>query len=106
MVSRYNTSIHKSDYKEFLAEIDMNYFDNITFYDLSQTLVNGKSNIFLEHNIRKQVCISNIYYVLYTKNSILSWCYLLEKGYDIKIKNLSLSINDKNKTLISLCEND
>ena len=40
-------------------------------------------------------------FIMFLKNNILSLGQLLEKGYDVEMKDMTLSIRDKNKTLIS-----
>ena len=49
----------------------------------------------------KHQFISNVYFVLDMKNSILSLGQLLEKGYDIHMRNQSISIRDQHANLIA-----
>ena len=44
----------------------------------------------------KQLCISDVYYVPNMKSNILSIGQLHEKGYDVQMTDLALSLHDKN----------
>ena len=75
-------------------ELDESKSDHVTLEDASKIPVKGKSkSLICLKNIRHQF-VSNVYYVPNMKNNILSLSPLLEKGYDIHMKNESFSIRD------------
>lgn len=78
--------------------MDTSYSDNITFGDLSRRSIRGKGKILLRHNNVKELYILDIYFIPNMKYNILSLGQLLEKFYDIKIKDMTLY--NKNKALI------
>ncbi|CAL9122892.1 unnamed protein product [Musa textilis] len=94
-------SNHMCGIKDLFSEIDTSYSGNITFGDMSQRPVRGKGQILLELNNGKELYISDVYYVPDMKNNILSLGQLLEKGYNIEMKDMTLSIRDKDRILIS-----
>ena len=75
-------------------ELDESKSDHVTLGDASKIPVKGKSkSLICLKNIRHQFVL-NVYYVPNMKNNILSLSPLLEKGYDIHMKNQSFSIRD------------
>ena len=73
----------------------------VTFGDSSKIPVKGKGKILIQLKNGNHDFISDVYYVPDMKNNILSLGQLLEKGYDISMKNLSLSIKDACDNLIA-----
>jgi len=76
-------------------------FGNVSFGDNSKTPVKGKGKILIHLKDGRHEFISNVYYVLDMKNNILNLGQLLEKGYDIHMKDSSLSIRDGRNNLIT-----
>ncbi|XP_042467510.1 uncharacterized protein LOC122050689 [Zingiber officinale] len=94
-------SNHMCGKKELFTKLDERQIGNITFRDLSQKPIKEKYDILFELQNGKKVCISDVYYVPDIKNNLLSIGQLLEKGYDIQMKDLTLSIRDKSNNLIT-----
>ncbi|XP_028059983.1 uncharacterized protein LOC114263618 [Camellia sinensis] len=62
----------------------------------------GRGNFLIKLKNGDHDYISNVYYVLAMKNNILSMGQLLEKGYDINMKDCYLTIKDNHGNLIAL----
>ena len=73
----------------------------MSFGDDSKVAVKGKGNILIWLKNGKHQFISNVYYVPNMKSNILSLGQLLEKGYDIHLKDNNLSIRDNIGSLIA-----
>ncbi|XP_073109451.1 uncharacterized protein [Elaeis guineensis] len=82
--------------RSFFTGLNERHCCNITFGDLSQRSIEGKGKICFELKNGKQLCISDVYYVPNMKSNILSIGQLHEKGYDVQMKDLALSLHDKN----------
>jgi len=63
--------------------------------------VKGKGNILIRLKDERHQFISNVYYVPNMKNNILSLGQLLEKVYEINMKDSCLSIKDGNNYIIT-----
>ncbi|KAK2988263.1 hypothetical protein RJ640_003134 [Escallonia rubra] len=94
-------SNHMCGTHEFFVELDERHSGNITFGDLSQRPVKGRGKILLELKNGDQRYISDVYYVPDMKNNILSLGQLLEKGFTVQMKNMSLCVYDNNNVLIA-----
>ena len=64
----------------------------------------GRGKILIRLKNENHQFISNVYYVPNMKNNILSMGQLLEKCYDIHMRNHSLSIKDQRSNLIAKVE--
>ena len=74
---------------------------NVAFRDEAKVAVKGRGNILIRLKNGEHRFISNVYYVSNMKSNILSLGQLLEKGYDIRLKDNNLSIRDSGSNLIS-----
>ena len=72
------------------VELNESVSGNVSFGDDSTIAVKGRSNILIRLKDGRHQFISNVYYVPNMKSNILSLGQLLEKGYDIHMKNCSL----------------
>ena len=82
--------------------VELNKFmnGNVTFGDDSKVLVKGKGNILFRAKDGSHQIISNVYYVPNMKSNIFSLGQLLEKGYDIHLKDCNLFLRDDKGNLI------
>ncbi|PKI79000.1 hypothetical protein CRG98_000641 [Punica granatum] len=81
---------------ETLEEGTANLKSNVMFRPMK-----GKGDVIFELNNGKQLCIFDVYYVPNIKSNLLSIGQLLERGYNINMKDSALSIRDKNNKLIT-----
>ncbi|KAG8376361.1 hypothetical protein BUALT_Bualt09G0055100 [Buddleja alternifolia] len=93
-------SSHICGKRNLFMELDESNDKNITFGDSSQVQVKGKGTIFIRLKDGSHHFISNVFYVPEIKSNILSLGQLLEKNYDIHLKNKSLMIKDENGRLL------
>ena len=83
------------------VQLDETLKGNVTFGEESKVAVKGKGNVLIKLKNGEHQFISNVYYVPNMKSNILSLGQLLEKGYDIQLKDKSLSIRDSASNLIT-----
>ncbi|XP_022158582.1 uncharacterized protein LOC111025036 [Momordica charantia] len=84
-------SNHMCRSKSMFVELDESVGGNIIFGDATKIPGKGKGKILINLKNGKHEFISNVYYVP-NMNNILSLGQLLEKGYNIYLKDYSLSI--------------
>ena len=71
--------------------VDLAKSDHVTFEDVSKISVKRKDKILIRLKNGRHQFILNVYFMPNMKNNILSLSQLLEKVYDIHMKNQSLS---------------
>jgi len=87
-------SNHMCGKRSTFMDLHESVSDNVSFGDNSKTHVKGKGKILIRVKDGRHEFISNVYYVPNMKNNILSLGQLLEKGYDIHMKDSSLSMGE------------
>ncbi|XP_020258742.1 uncharacterized protein LOC109835165 [Asparagus officinalis] len=92
-------SNHMCGIKEFFTELNEMVQGDVTFGDQSKIPVKGKGNIMIQTKTGENRYISDVYYVPALRNNILSLGQLLERGYDIHLKDLALTIKNKNEVI-------
>jgi len=92
------TSNHMCGKIEMFTELDK-IKGKVSSNDNSKIVVEGKCTIMI--CLKNNACqfISNVYHALKMSSNILSLRQLLEKGYTIHIKDLSLVLRDMNNQL-------
>ena len=65
---------------------------NVTFMNHSKVVIKGKFMILIKLKDESRQFISDVYYILIMKRNILSSWQLLEKGYEIKMKDHTLTL--------------
>ena len=96
-------SNHVSGNRNMFVELNESVNDSAAFEDDSKVPVKDKgNNLFCAKDGSHQI-ISNVYYVPNMKSNIFSFGQLLEKNYDIHLKDCSLFLrDDKGKVGIDL----
>ena len=83
-------SNHMCGRRSLFVELNESVSGNVSFGDDTKISVKVKCNILIRAKDGSHQLIANVYYVPNMKSNILSLGQLLEKGYDIHMKNCSL----------------
>jgi len=82
-------------------EFDEAIRDNVTFTDHSKVFIKGKCMILIKLKDGIHRFIGNVYYIPTVKSNILSLEQLLEKRYEIKMKDHTLTLLDTKGVIIA-----
>ncbi|KAL4380017.1 hypothetical protein GQ457_02G014900 [Hibiscus cannabinus] len=86
--------------KEWFVELDEKVRGRVIFGDDSHAEVKGKGKVMITQKNGEKKYITDVYYVPAMKSNIISLGQLLEKGYEVQMKNRSLSLKNKNGELV------
>ncbi|KAL2251279.1 UNVERIFIED_CONTAM: Retrovirus-related Pol polyprotein from transposon TNT 1-94 [Sesamum indicum] len=87
--------------KKLFVELDESTCGDITFGDYLKVQVKGKGTILNRSKDGSHQLISNVFYVPAMRSNILSLGQLLEKNYDIHLKDKCLTMKDGNVRMIA-----
>ncbi|KAL4278554.1 hypothetical protein GQ457_03G001430 [Hibiscus cannabinus] len=93
-------SNHMCGRKEWFVELDEKVRGRVIFGDDSHTEVKGRGKVMITQKNGEKKYITDVYYVPAMKSNIISLGQLLEKGYEVQMKNRSLSLKNKNGELV------
>jgi len=96
---RANNHIYRN--KDKFMEFDEVIRCNATFTDHSKVFMKGKCLILIKLKDGSHQFIGDVYYIPTVKNNILSLGQLLEKRYDIKMKDHTLTLLDTKGAMIA-----
>jgi hypothetical protein len=85
-------SNHMCKDKHKFMKLNESIKGNVTFVDHSRISIKGKYTILIRLKNDSHQFISNVYYISIVKSNILSLRQLLEKSYEIKMKDLTLTL--------------
>jgi hypothetical protein len=91
---------HMTDHKHLFIEMT-ELTDTVSFGDASKVEVKGKDNMkFLQKNEKLRM-IEDVYYILEITSNILSVGQLMEKGFEIFMKKITLHLKDSRGRVIA-----
>ncbi|XP_040939086.1 uncharacterized protein [Gossypium hirsutum] len=93
-------SNHMCGRKELFTELDETVHGQITFGDNSHAEIKGKGKVVITQRNGEKKYISDVYYVPALKSNLISLGQLLEKGYEVHMKDRSLAIRNKSGELV------
>ena len=94
-------SNHMCGDKDKLIELDEAIRGNVIFTDHSKVVIKGKCIILIKLKDKSHQFIGDVYYIPTIKSNILSLGQLLEKMYEIKMKDRTLTLLDTKGDMIA-----
>ncbi|GAB2283017.1 hypothetical protein Dimus_039573 [Dionaea muscipula] len=94
-------SSHMYGHKELFTEMDETVDGHVSLGDSSQVKVKGRGKILIRLKDGRHQFISNVYYVPDMKTNILSLGQLVEKGYNVVMKDRVLILRNEENKLIA-----
>ena len=92
-------SNHMCGYRDIFKELNETVNGQVSFGDASKVQVKGIGKILIQLKDGSQKYISNVYYVPNLKANILSLGQLLERGYEVQMKDDTLFLRLQNKLI-------
>jgi hypothetical protein len=87
--------------KDKFMELDETIIGNVTFADHLKVAIKGKGMILIKLKNKSHQFIGDVYYIPTVKSNILNLGQLLEKGYEIKMKDCTLTLLDTKGDMIA-----
>ena len=94
------SSNHMCGNKDLFSELDESFHSSARFGDNTKIEIMGKGKVPIRTKDDRPQYISNVFYVPKLKNNLLSLGQLLEKGYEINMKDRCSKIEDGKKHMI------
>ncbi|XP_027348127.1 uncharacterized protein LOC113859596 [Abrus precatorius] len=94
-------SNHMCGYRKKFLELDEKVKGNVSFGISSKVQIQGKGTILISLKDDTHKLIMDVYYVPKLKSNILSLGQLVERGYEILMKDCCLWLRDQNSNLIA-----
>lgn len=91
---------HMCGKRELFVDLDESIRTEVRFADDRTIPVMGKGRILIKLKNGDHNYISDVFYVPNMKSNLISLGQLLEKGYDMRLYDMHLSILDEKGTLI------
>ena len=92
---------HMSGNKELFSTLNESVQGNIIFGDDTKAPIKGKGDVLVRSKNGTHLLISQVYYVPGLKSNILSLGQLLERGYEMYLKDKHLTLMDCSRRLIT-----
>ncbi|GAU50483.1 hypothetical protein TSUD_409690 [Trifolium subterraneum] len=93
-------SNHMTSHKEWLIDINPSKKSKVRFADDRTLHAEGMGKMVITRDDGKNVIMEDVLYVPGMKSNLLSIGQLIQKGFEVKMKNNSLSLFDTNHKLI------
>lgn len=93
-------SNHMTSHKEWLIDIDTSRRSKIRFVDNRTLEAERASNMVIKRRNGNTVVIENVLYVPGMKSNLLSIGQLIQKGFQVIMKNDALEMYDEQKKII------
>ncbi|XP_066341300.1 uncharacterized protein [Miscanthus floridulus] len=97
----FDASNHMMGSKEAFPEIDSNVIGMVKFGDGSRVAIRGRDTIIFRCQNDEHHALTDVYYIVQLRSSIISIGQLDERGNEVLIKDGVLRIRDREQRLLS-----